>query len=182
METDNFRRHAAVPKRARTRRAPRPLPTAPHELSWLAGTLGDAERRAMREIVQFADVITVNGHKFLLAPVSDKAIDALASFEIEAEDRELEEDACPAGDDAPLPEGRTLWFHQDDTDAEPALGWTTTTNQASGTQWHGFNDGDRERDRCDDEPGEGDEPDHDNEALHAGFTNPGTTYPGGLLD
>ncbi len=55
---------------------------------WLAGELGPAERRAMREIVERGDLAEVNGQAYLVAPVSAPTIDALAAFEAEGEDRE----------------------------------------------------------------------------------------------
>ncbi len=70
---------------------PRPefIPALPeHTLIWLAGELGPAERRAMREIVERGDLAEVNGQVYLVAPVSAPTIDALAAFEAEGEDRE----------------------------------------------------------------------------------------------
>ncbi len=70
---------------------PRPefVPALPeHALIWLAGELGPAERRAMREIVERGDLAEVNGEQFIVAPVSAATIDALAAFEAEGEDRE----------------------------------------------------------------------------------------------
>ncbi len=70
---------------------PRPefIPALPeHTLIWLAGELGPAERRAMREIVERGDLAEVNGEQFIVAPVSPETIDALAAFEAEGEDRE----------------------------------------------------------------------------------------------
>ncbi len=80
---------------------PRPefIPALPeHALIWLAGELGPAERRAMREIVERGDLAKVNGQAYLVAPVSAPTIDALAAFEAEGEDRE--NDLCdePNGD------------------------------------------------------------------------------------
>ncbi len=70
---------------------PRPefIPALPeHALIWLAGELGPAERRAMREIVERGDLADVAGQQYLVAPVSPTTIDALAAFEAEGEDRE----------------------------------------------------------------------------------------------
>ena len=70
---------------------PRPefIPALPeHALIWLAGELGPAERRAMREIAERGDLAEVNGQAYLVAPVSAPTIDALAAFEAEGEDRE----------------------------------------------------------------------------------------------
>ncbi len=72
---------------------PRPefVPVLPEAaLSWLAATLGPAERRALREIVQAGDLAEVEGKFYLVAPVSAATIDALAAFEAEGEDMELD--------------------------------------------------------------------------------------------
>ncbi|MCH7793909.1 MAG: hypothetical protein IH900_02030 [Proteobacteria bacterium] len=61
-------------------------------LSWLAGSLGPAERRVVREIVQPGDLAEVEGKTYLVAPVSAATIDALAAFEAEGED--YENDLC----------------------------------------------------------------------------------------
>ncbi len=88
---------------------PRPefIPALPEAaLSWLAGTLGPPERRAMREIVERGDLAEVDGQSYLVAPVSAPTIDALAAFEAEGEDREFdlcdeqEEDDDRSNDDA----------------------------------------------------------------------------------
>ena len=83
------------------------IPALPEAaLSWLAGSLGPPERRAMREIVQRGDLAEVGGQAYLVAPVSAPTIDALAAFEVEGEDREFdlcdeqEEDDDHANDDA----------------------------------------------------------------------------------
>ena len=49
-----------------------------------------AERRALREIVETAEVVRQNGHVYLLARVSAATLDSLATFETSRED--LEED------------------------------------------------------------------------------------------
>ncbi len=85
--------------------SPRPefIPALPeHALSWLAGKLGPAERKAMREIVQGGDLADVEGRVYLVARVSPTTIDALAAFEAEGEDREFnlcdeEETDCDLG-------------------------------------------------------------------------------------
>ena len=80
------RRHMMIPKpRSRSEFIP-VLPE--HGLSWLAGELGPAERRAMREIVQRGDLAEVDCKRYLVAPVSNATIDAMAAFEAEGEDRE----------------------------------------------------------------------------------------------
>ena len=50
-------------------------------LPWLAGVLGPAERRALREIAQAGDLAEVAGKTYLVAPVSPATIDAMAAFE-----------------------------------------------------------------------------------------------------
>ena len=69
-----------------------------YSLAWLTGKLGPEERKAMREIVQAGDLAEVNGKTYLVAPVSPKTIDALAAFEAEGEDREIEPDNEPEYD------------------------------------------------------------------------------------
>ena len=107
-----------------------------HGLSWLAGKLGPAERKAMREIAQAGDLAEVNGKTYIVAPVSPKTIDALAAFEAEGEDRESA-DLC----DEP------------GQDKEESLGGNSG----------GYHVADCELDRVDDEPNGDNEPDHDNE-------------------
>ena len=83
--------------------SPRPefIPALPeHALSWLAGKLGPAERKAMREIAQGGDLADVEGRVYLVARVSPTTIDALAAFEAEGEDRE-DEPVEDQGDDGP---------------------------------------------------------------------------------
>ena len=92
----------------RGRVAPGFLPAVPdHVLPWLIGELGPVERLAMREIVERADLIFVDGMTYLIAPVSPRCIDALSAFEAEGEDRvndlcdEPDEDHEPGADDEP---------------------------------------------------------------------------------
>ena len=67
------------------------IPALPDDaLSWLAGSLGPPERRAMREIVLQGDLAEVSGQQYLVAPVSPATIDTPASFEAEGEDCELD--------------------------------------------------------------------------------------------
>ncbi len=47
-----------------------------------------AERRALREIVETAEVVRQNGHVYLLARVSAATLDSLATFETSREDLE----------------------------------------------------------------------------------------------
>ena len=91
------RRNMLIPK---VRSRPEFIPALPEgALSWLAGKLGPAERRALREIVERGDLAEVHGEFYLVAPVSPATIDALAAFEAEGEDRE--NDLCDEpGEDA----------------------------------------------------------------------------------
>lgn len=109
-------RHMLIPKTS-----PRPefIPALPEDaLSWLAGKLGPAERRALREIAQGGDLAEVNGQSYLVAPVSPAAIDALAAFEAEGEDRE--NDLC----DEPG-EDRELDRSDDEPDSDDEYGYRT---------------------------------------------------------
>ncbi len=65
-------------------------------LPWLTGTLGPPERRALREIAQHGDLTVIEGRSYLVSPVSETTIDALAAFEAEGEDRE--DDLCDEPD------------------------------------------------------------------------------------
>jgi hypothetical protein len=88
--------------RDRGRVAPGFLPSVPdHVLPWLAGELGPVERIAMREIIEGADLIFVDGTTYLIAPVSPRCIDALSMFEAEGEDRVNDLEDEPDADDEP---------------------------------------------------------------------------------
>ncbi len=50
------------------------------------------ERRALREIVETAEVVRENGHVYLVARVSSATLDSLATFETSREDLEPEPD------------------------------------------------------------------------------------------
>ncbi len=76
------------------------IPALPdNALSWLAGELGSAERRATREIAERDDLAEIAGHTFVVAPVSRETIDALVAFEAEGEDRETVATSPDAGTD-----------------------------------------------------------------------------------
>jgi hypothetical protein len=64
----------------------------------LVGEPAPPERRALREIVETAEVVSEGRHRYLLARVSSETIDALAAFETAREDLE------PDGSDEPQDE------------------------------------------------------------------------------
>jgi hypothetical protein len=79
---------------------PRPKPRAGENQvlvrdALLLGELGPPERRALREIVETAEVVSEGRHRYLVARVSSETIDALAAFEAGREDLE------PDGSDEP---------------------------------------------------------------------------------
>lgn len=59
--------------------------------------LAPPEKRALRQIVQVADILEVNGKTYLLAEVSERTIDILAAFEAHREDMEPDD---PGGEDS----------------------------------------------------------------------------------
>ena len=74
-----------------------------------------AERRALREIVETAEVVRQNGHVYLTARVSAATLDTLATFETSREDLEDGGDHEPSiGVDHPID------AELDDSDLEPA--------------------------------------------------------------
>ncbi len=93
------RRNMLIPKQ---RLRPEFIPALPdHELSWRAGKLGPAERRALRELAETGDLMKENGHTYLVARVSSTTIDTLAAFEADGEDREAYMDDEPETDSEP---------------------------------------------------------------------------------
>ncbi len=58
-----------------------------------------AERRALREIVETAEVVREGDHLYLLARVSAATLDSLATFETSREDLEEEPDAEKVDED-----------------------------------------------------------------------------------
>ncbi len=84
-------KHFLCPKprgRARTRFIPS-LPEAMQQR--LIGDLAPAERKALAQIVETADLIEVEGASpFLLVPTTPKMIEALAAFGAELEDLEID--------------------------------------------------------------------------------------------
>lgn len=74
--------------------SPRPDPTPP-----CPGFVSMTEARALRAIVDAADMLIVDGRRFLLVRVDDDTLDTLATLDSEREDIEPEEDCCEARDD-----------------------------------------------------------------------------------
>src|SRR4051812_26618831 len=62
----------------------------PMHLAGILGEISPTERQALRDIVAEADVFTVAGRVYLLAPISATTVDTLAAFDAEA--AELEDD------------------------------------------------------------------------------------------
>src|SRR5258706_8640344 len=94
-QTNAFKRSALVPK-SECRLLSRP--PAGHELAF--ARLAPPERKAMREIVESADLMLVDGRPFLLAPVTDATIETLAAFKAAREEIEDgDEDCCDGQDD-----------------------------------------------------------------------------------
>ncbi len=88
-ETSDYRRAALRPKRPWRKRHTAAMPALPdYFLRCFAAKLAPAEHKALAEICENADLIIVDGKQFLLAPVSDRTMDALAAFGAAAEDRE----------------------------------------------------------------------------------------------
>ncbi len=112
------RSNMGLPK-PRIRRAIIP-PLAHHELSWLAGELGPPERLALRHICETADLLDVgDSGVWLLVPTTAALLDALAAFEVEAEDRENDIEDEPQSDDEPSIGGSTTEDRElDDCDDE----------------------------------------------------------------
>ena len=84
------------------------------------GTRADAERQALRDLCDFADVLNLPDGAWLLAPVSPALLDVLAAFEADRED--LEDDDPGAGDVNDEPQGES------DDDDEPSLAATEAIN------------------------------------------------------
>ncbi len=94
------KRHMAIPKTGD------PTEDIP-KLFDFSEILCPPERRALREIVETAEVVRENGHTYLVARVSSVTLDSLATFETSREDLELETDQEQVNEDA------------DDSDLEP---------------------------------------------------------------
>ncbi len=87
-ETAKARRYFACPKpKDRTRF----VPSLPYEdLVWIIGKLAPAERKALAQIAETADLLPTEAGDFLLVPADAKLLDTLAAVGAEAEDRELD--------------------------------------------------------------------------------------------
>ncbi len=87
-ETAKARWYFVCPKpKARTRFVPS-LPE--QELRWIIGKLAPAERKALAQIAETADLLPTEAGDFLLVPADPKLLDTLAAVGAEAEDRELD--------------------------------------------------------------------------------------------
>ncbi len=84
--------HAAPEKRVNKRHMLIPKTGDPTEhiprLFDFSEVICPPERRALREIVETAEVVRENGHVYLLARVSSATLDSLATFETSREDLE----------------------------------------------------------------------------------------------
>ena len=95
------RRAFACPKpRPNGRRG---LPAGRREIDRFFAELTPTERRALRAIVENADLLDVHGHRFLLVEIDDATLDLLAEFEVDLADYEFdlgdEEDDDPGAPD-----------------------------------------------------------------------------------
>ena len=93
-----------VPKPRERRRNPVEL----NYLPWLAGKLGPPERRALREICETGDIVVYKRRTFIVACVSSATLEALAAFEAEGEDREVDYEDDRLDGDGPHGEGH-IW-------------------------------------------------------------------------
>ena len=103
------KRHMLIPK---TGQPSDHLPT----LMDFSEVLCPAERRALREIVETAEVVREDGHTYLVARVSGDTLDSLATFETERADLE------PDGSDEPSITSYGVGgvdVEQDNSDDEP---------------------------------------------------------------
>ncbi len=83
------KRHMAIPKTGD------PTEDIP-KLFEFSEILCPPERRALREIVETAEVVRQNGHTYLVARVSSVTLDSLATFETSREDLEDGHDHEPS--------------------------------------------------------------------------------------
>ena len=128
------RSHMLVPK-PRLRRSIIPS-IDERALSLLASELGPDERKALRHIVETADVLDLGEHgTWLLAPATAALLDTLAAFEADGEDREydLEDERDESyeddsdSDNALEPSGRfNAPYDDEEPDGRPVEGETKT--------------------------------------------------------
>ncbi len=84
------------------------IPALPdYELDHLIGRLAPPERRALAQICETADVLTVEQRAWLLVPADTQLLDTLAVFGAEAEDREMDLEDEAQADDEPSIGGST---------------------------------------------------------------------------
>ena len=145
------RRDMLIPKPSRRRRFIPALPD--RELDHLIGKLAPPERKALVQICETADLLTVDEQPWLLVPADPRLLDTLATFGAEAEDRENDLEDEPQRDD------------------EPSLGGLEYINQQA---WSRGGDSDHELDECDKEP---DDPEA-RERFTRARQGPGFTYNG----
>ena len=112
------RRDMLIPK-PRHRWQERKTALLEKDLSHLAARLGPGDRRALREIVETGELVTEGKHTYLVARVSSATVDALASFEAEGEDFELELEDDYA-DDEPDHDNEPDHDHEPDHDNKPS--------------------------------------------------------------
>jgi hypothetical protein len=75
------------------------MPSLPdYEIARLIGSLAPAEMKALHEIAENSDLITVGRERWLLVPASDALLDTLAGVGADMEDME------PGLDDEPSPD------------------------------------------------------------------------------
>ena len=145
------RRALLIPKPSRRRRFIPALPDC--ALNHVVGDLAPPERKALVQICETADLLTVDEQPWLLVPADARLLDTLAVFGAEAEDREMDLEDEPQSDD------------------EPSLGGLECINQIA---WARGGDSDHELDECDKEP---DDPEA-RERFTRARQGPGFTYNG----
>ena len=145
------RRAMLIPKPSRRRRF---IPALPDfDLRYCIGKLAPPERKALAQICETADLLTVDETPWLLVPADPRLLNTLAVFGAEAKDRENDLEDEPQADD------------------EPSLGGLEYINQQAWAHG-GYSDG--ELDECDKEP---DDP-KARERFTRARQGPGFTYNG----
>ena len=97
-QTAAARRHFLCPKNKAHRAR---LPLLPADVSAQLTRVGSAERKALEQIAETADLLDVPGAEqpYLLIPASPALLDVLAAFDAEQSDLEPETDAGPDDED-----------------------------------------------------------------------------------